>query len=125
MWCIIYSVHTTCFVLMELVIIQERCKYKNCCLFRKWGVKKYYVHGFESKSVSCLVMSYSFSNTWEKCITWRIPRMITQLEYWEYQDMQIMLKGDSVLDCNVVCWIGRKTQILSCIFVCLGMRVYK
>jgi len=41
--------------------------------------------------------------------------MITLLEYWEYQDMQIMLKGDSVPDCNVVCWTGGKTQILNCI----------
>jgi len=70
----------------------------------------------------CHTVSFTLG---EKCITWRIPRMITLLEYWEYQDMQIMLKRDSVLDCNVVCWIGGKTQILNCIFVCLGMRVYK
>jgi hypothetical protein len=51
--------------------------------------------------------------------------MITLLEYWEYQDRQIMLKGDYILGCNVVCCIGEETQILNCVFVCLGMRVYK
>ena len=108
MWCVIYGVHPTCFVLLELVIIQEKCKHKNCCLFTEWGEKNYYVHGFESKSASCLVMSYSFSHNWEKCVTLRIPRMITILEYWEYQDTQIMLKGESVLDCNVICCRGGK-----------------
>ena len=44
--------------------------------------------------------------------------MITQLEYWEYQDMQIMLKGDSVLNCYVVCWTRGKTQILE-LHICL------
>jgi len=48
--------------------------------------------------------------------------MITLLEH---QDLQIMLKEDSFPDCNVVCWTGGKTQIVNCIFVCLGMRVYK
>jgi hypothetical protein len=89
------------------------------------GGENYYVPGFESKSVSCLVMTYSFSHTWEKWITCRVPRIITVSEYWEYQDMQIMLKGDSVLDHNVVCWTGGKTQILNCIFVCLDMIVCK